>query len=115
MRGGEGRNLLDFAFFIDDMLADYRIKFLDLHLLRHVLFVLGGGVEVPRASTRDQFDFVTHDLLPRLRRFRRAYGYPQELHQCRACQSYAGLGWKHVDVPNGFRSQPRSDVRGDSG
>jgi hypothetical protein len=51
MGGGEGRNLLDFAFFIDDMLADYGIKLFDLHLFRHVFLVLGGGVEMPRSGT----------------------------------------------------------------
>jgi hypothetical protein len=42
------------------VLAHYRIKFLDVHLLRHRSLVLGRCVEVPCSGTGNQLDFVTH-------------------------------------------------------
>ena len=50
MKEDPEEGLLDFAFFVDDMLTHDGIKLLDLHLFRHVLLVLGGGVEVAGAS-----------------------------------------------------------------
>ena len=47
---GEQNQLLDFGFLINNMLAYDGIKFLDLHLVRHVFLVLGRGVEVTSTS-----------------------------------------------------------------
>lgn len=44
------------------MLAYNRIKFLNLHFFRHVLFVFGRRVVVACASCRNQFDFVSHGV-----------------------------------------------------
>ena len=60
----EEARLLELGFLVDDMLAHNRIKFLDFHLFRHGAFVFGGGVEVTRASSRFQFNFVAHDIEP---------------------------------------------------
>ena len=38
--------LLDFGFFVDNVLTNYGIKLFDLHFLRHVTLVLVGSVEV---------------------------------------------------------------------
>ena len=56
--------LLDLAFLVDHMLTNNGIKFLDFHLPWHSAFVFGGGVEVTRASSRFQFNFVAHDIEP---------------------------------------------------
>jgi hypothetical protein len=54
--------LFNFGFFVNDMSANHRIKFFDLHFLRHVFFVFSGGIEVASAFSRNQFNFVTHVL-----------------------------------------------------
>ena len=46
------------------MLANNRIKFLDLHLVRHVALILVGRVEMARLGTRYQLDFLSHCRLP---------------------------------------------------
>ena len=45
-----GAGLLDFAFPVDDMLADDRIVFFNFHLVGGVPLVFGGGVEMPGVS-----------------------------------------------------------------
>ncbi len=52
--------LLDFGFFVRNMLAGNRIKLLDFHFSRHGLFIFGGGVEVPGSCRGLQFDFIAH-------------------------------------------------------
>ena len=59
------KTLLDLAFFVSHMLTDHGIKFFDLHLFRHVLFVFGRGIEVAGAGARYQFDLVAHRVIPR--------------------------------------------------
>jgi len=51
--------LLDFGFFVDNMLTDHRIKLLDLHLFWHVTLVLVGSVEVTSFSAGNQLDLLT--------------------------------------------------------
>ena len=46
------------------MLANDGIVFFDLHFFRHGFFVFSGGVEMASAFARNQFDFVTHILIP---------------------------------------------------
>ncbi len=48
------------------MLADDRIKFFDLHFVRHGSLVLARGVVVPGSGRRYQFDLFSHalNLLP---------------------------------------------------
>ena len=50
--------LFEFHFLVLDMLASFGIKFHDQHLLGHRLLVLGRGVEMTRACSRFQLDFV---------------------------------------------------------
>jgi hypothetical protein len=50
-------DLLQFHFFVIDVLASFWIKFLDQHLLGHELFVFAGGVEVTGSSSRFKLDF----------------------------------------------------------
>src|SRR5690242_422433 len=52
------RTSLDLAFLVDHVLADDGVVFLDLHLVRGVLLVLVGGVEVARAGRGNQADLV---------------------------------------------------------
>src|SRR5690606_26250047 len=64
--------LLDLAFLVDHVLPDDGIVLLDLHLVRRVLLVLVGGVEVAGVGRGNQTDLVTlacHGSL--LRPFRR--------------------------------------------
>lgn len=61
MQGNEPA-LLDFCFFVHDVLAHFRIEFLDFHLSGHGAFVLGRGVEVTGACRRNQFDFIAHGV-----------------------------------------------------
>src|SRR5471032_346622 len=60
-----GKNqLLDFAFFVDHVLANNRIIFLDLDFVRGSTLVLVGSVEVTSTGARDQTNQFTHDYLP---------------------------------------------------
>lgn len=43
-------NLLNFRLFVDHVLANDGIVLLDFHLFRRVLFVLVGGIEMPRSG-----------------------------------------------------------------
>ena len=52
--------LLDLGFLVHDMFANDRVEFLDLHLFRHVAFVLGRCVVVTGTGAGDEFDFVAH-------------------------------------------------------
>jgi len=45
------------------MLADFGIKFLDLHFSRHSALVFSRGVKVASASTGYKSDFITHGVL----------------------------------------------------
>ena len=54
--------LFDLGFFVDNMLANDRIKFLDLHFVRHGSLVLARGVVVPGSRRRYQFDLFSHGL-----------------------------------------------------
>lgn len=56
------QGLLDFGFFIDNVLANDRVEFLDFHLVGHISLVLAGRVVMSRPSRRNQFDFFSHDL-----------------------------------------------------
>jgi hypothetical protein len=46
------------------MLADNRIKLLDLHFVWHVLLILSRGVKVTCPCRGHQLDFISHDSLP---------------------------------------------------
>lgn len=46
------------------MLANLRIKLLDLHFAWHGALVLSGGVEVTGTGTRHEANFITHDSAP---------------------------------------------------
>src|ERR1700742_1969399 len=52
--------LFDLRFFIFDVLADDRIEFLRLELVRMQALVLGGRVVMTGAGGRNQFDLVAH-------------------------------------------------------
>jgi len=67
-----GKRLLQLDFLVHHMLTSDGVKFHDLHLLGHVLFVLGRRVKVASSSGRFQFDFFTHDRSPCAARKRRA-------------------------------------------
>jgi hypothetical protein len=56
--------LLDFAFFVDHVLANNRIEFFDFDFIRSGALVLVGSVEMTSTGTRNQSDQFTHDLLP---------------------------------------------------
>jgi hypothetical protein len=57
-----GKNqLLDFAFFVDHVLTNNRIKFLDLDFVRSSALVLVGSVEVTSTGARNQTNQFTHD------------------------------------------------------
>ena len=46
------KNLLNFSFLVDHMLAYHWVKLLDLHFVRHGLLIFAGRVEVTGASGR---------------------------------------------------------------
>ena len=52
----EAARLLDFSFFVFDVLAHHGIVFLEHQLVGRVFLVLVGGVVVAGASGRNQFD-----------------------------------------------------------
>jgi hypothetical protein len=56
--------LLDFGFLVLDVPAHHRVVFLQYHLVRRVLLVLVGGVEVAGAGGGYQFDQISHDAAP---------------------------------------------------
>lgn len=58
---GKPDQLLDLGFLVDHMLANGRIKFLDLDLVGHGAFVLVGGVEMAGTGTGHQTDQFAHD------------------------------------------------------
>jgi hypothetical protein len=58
--------LLDFAFFVDHVFANNRVKLFDFHFLRHGTLVLVGRVEMTGTSTGVQTNFITHDFCSRL-------------------------------------------------
>jgi hypothetical protein len=57
----EKNQLLDFAFFVDHVLANNRIKFLDLDFVRGSTLVLVGSVEVTSTGARNHSNQFTHD------------------------------------------------------
>src|SRR3546814_521076 len=90
--------LLDLAFLVDHVFANYGIVLLDLHLVRRVLLVLVGGVEVAGAGRRDQADLVTlacHGSVL-LRSFRRVRGGRPERSRSRSCRWCAWRWRKHA-------------------
>src|SRR5688500_4888165 len=65
--GNRPEGLFDLAFLVDHMLANDGVVLLDLHLVRRVLLVLVGGVEVAGVGRGDQADLValgSHDSDP---------------------------------------------------
>src|SRR4249919_2713209 len=79
--------LLDLAFLVHHVLPDDGVVLADLHLVRRVLLVLVGGVEVAGAGRGDQTDLVAlacHVVL--LRPFRRVSGVRPERCRCRSCR-----------------------------
>ena len=44
--------LLDFGFFVDDVLANGRIILLDLHFLGHITLIFVGGIKMTRSGAR---------------------------------------------------------------
>jgi hypothetical protein len=53
--------LFDLRFFVGDVLADHRIEFLRLQLVRVQALILGGRVVMTGARGRNQFDLVAHN------------------------------------------------------
>ena len=68
------------------MLAHYGIIFLTLHLLGIVALVLGRGVEVTGAGSRDEFNFLLHDIARYLTRVRRGRVGLSERRRCQPCR-----------------------------
>jgi hypothetical protein len=60
LKTGLQKQLLDFAFFVDNVLTDYWIKLFDLHFFRHRFLVFCGGVKVACAFAGNKFDFIAH-------------------------------------------------------
>jgi hypothetical protein len=60
-RTGSARRLLDFRFFVGDVLARHGIEFLGFHLVRMQPLVLGGREELTRSGGGDQLDFIAHE------------------------------------------------------
>ena len=46
----QGARLLDLPFLVNHVFAYHRVEFHDFHLVRHVAFVFGGGVEMSGAG-----------------------------------------------------------------
>jgi hypothetical protein len=53
--------LLDFRFFVDHVLANNWVKFLDFHLVRHSALVLISGVVVASLGARNQLNQISHN------------------------------------------------------
>ena len=66
------QRLLDLRFFVDDVLARYRIVFLHLKLIRHGALVLVRRVKVASAGRGVHSDLFTHGSI--LRPSRREHG-----------------------------------------
>jgi hypothetical protein len=62
-KGPGSQGLLDLGFLVDHVLANHRIKFLDLHLFRHVALVFVRGVEMAGTGAGNESDFFTHNIL----------------------------------------------------
>jgi hypothetical protein len=58
--------LFQLGLFVHHMLASFGIELHDLHFLRHGAFVLAGRVEMTGSGSRFEFDFVAHDVAPKL-------------------------------------------------
>jgi len=56
-------SLFNLSFLIHHMLADFWVKFFDLHLSWHGALILGSGVKVTSAGTGNKSDFITHGVL----------------------------------------------------
>jgi len=54
------RRLFDLGFLVENMFANDGVKFPHFQLLGRRALVLGRGVEMPRTSRGDQFNFVAH-------------------------------------------------------
>ncbi len=88
----EHNQLLDFCFFVFNVLTDFWIKFHDRHFFRSSTLVFSSRVEVTRTCSRFQLDFVAarfrHDgsfiLLVRL--FRHEHACRLTRHRCRFCR-----------------------------
>jgi hypothetical protein len=59
-----GIALFDLGFLVDYVLADHGVEFPDFHLFRHVALVLGGGVVMAGSGAGNEFDFITHAVIP---------------------------------------------------
>src|SRR5690606_31301037 len=84
--------LLDLAFLVDHVLPDDGIVLLDLHLVRRVLLVLVGRVEVTGVGGGDQADLVAlggHGSIL-LRSSRRGHAARPGPSRCRSCRWCAG-------------------------
>jgi hypothetical protein len=57
------KQLLNFVFFVDHMLARNWIEFLELELVWRAFLVFVGRVEMTGICSRYEFDFVTHGSL----------------------------------------------------
>ncbi|KHN53075.1 hypothetical protein OI69_06970 [Pectobacterium fontis] len=60
--------LLNFSFFVDNVLTDNWIEFLQFQFFRLSTFVLRSGIEVTSTSRRNQLDLLantlSHDSVP---------------------------------------------------
>src|SRR5690606_29506379 len=95
---GRASASLDLAFLVDHVLANNGIVLLDLHLVRRVLLVLVGRIEMTGSGRRDQADLValgSHGSVL-LRSFRRGRGGRRGRHRCRSCRWCAGRQRKHA-------------------
>ena len=64
----ECKGLFDFSFFVNNMLTDDGVKFLEFDLIRHSPLVLICGVEVSSPCARHQFNFISHINSPNIAR-----------------------------------------------
>ena len=60
----EENQLLDFAFFVDHVLANARVEHFLFELVRGSTLVLVGSVEVTSTGARDHSNQFTHDIAP---------------------------------------------------
>jgi hypothetical protein len=60
----EENQLLDFAFFVDHVLANARVEHFLFELVRGSTLVLVGSVEVTSTGARDHSNQFTHDKAP---------------------------------------------------
>ena len=56
--------LFNLGFFVDNMLANYWVVFLDFHFVWRGALIFVCGVVMACASARYQFNFISHCLLP---------------------------------------------------